>query len=97
MVNTGSFANIKNKYLSGLPRDLSASVLRPQQKLKRLINLDIDHHAVLQAILTVGELHECGPAALANEIKTQNFILQVFFARYTKLVPMEIYGYTLFH
>ena len=32
---------------------------------KRLINLELCHHAVLQAIFAVGELDGCGLAALA--------------------------------
>ena len=40
------------------------------QRLKRLINLELCHHGVLQAIFTVGDLDGCGLSALAYEIKT---------------------------
>ena len=67
------------KSLSGLPRDLSASVLRSQHKVKRLTNLAIEHHVVLQAISTVGKLHRRGLATLAYEIKTyENLFCGVF-------------------
>ena len=47
---------------------IQRSISISQQKVKRVINLEIEHHAVLQAILIVGKLH--GLAALAYEIKT---------------------------
>ena len=65
-----------------------------------LINLELCHHAVLQAIFTEGELDGCSLAPLAYEIKTSENLFYwggggVVLARYTKICTNEnflLYG-----
>ena len=77
------------------PVGISASIAT---EAKRLINLELCHHAVLQAIFILGELDGCGLVALAYEIKTcENLFRGLFGQIYENLHQRKfpLYGIVL--